>query len=108
MASSKERRPGGLTDLSENATRDISAALNGLLADVFALYLKTQNFHWQWVVPIFATIIFFSMSKPIRSSKSRIQLPSGRASLAAPRYVRSDKSQERNVLQTTTRPSSIR
>lgn len=34
------------TDLGANATRDIAAALNGLLADVFALYLKTKNFHW--------------------------------------------------------------
>lgn len=34
------------TDLSADATRDIAAALAGLLADVFALYLKTKNFHW--------------------------------------------------------------
>jgi starvation-inducible DNA-binding protein len=34
------------TDLKPEATRDISAALQGLLADVFALYLKTKNFHW--------------------------------------------------------------
>ena len=34
------------TDLGANATRAIAAALNGLLADVFALYLKTKNFHW--------------------------------------------------------------
>ena len=34
------------TDLGEEATRDISAGLGGLLADVFALYLKTKNFHW--------------------------------------------------------------
>ena len=34
------------TDLTADATRDISAALSGLLADVFALYLKTKNFHW--------------------------------------------------------------
>jgi starvation-inducible DNA-binding protein len=34
------------TDLKPEATRDISAALSGLLADVFALYLKTKNFHW--------------------------------------------------------------
>lgn len=34
------------TDLGNDATRDISAALTGLLADVFALYLKTKNFHW--------------------------------------------------------------
>lgn len=33
-------------DLGANATRDIAAALNGVLADIFALYLKTKNFHW--------------------------------------------------------------
>jgi hypothetical protein len=40
-------RPWGISDLPADATRDISAALTGLLADVFALYLKTKNFHWQ-------------------------------------------------------------
>jgi len=34
------------TDLSPEAVRQISAALNALLADIFALYLKTKNFHW--------------------------------------------------------------
>lgn len=34
------------TDLGEEASRDISAALNLALADVYALYFKTKNFHW--------------------------------------------------------------
>src|SRR6516164_2556004 len=34
------------TDLSSNAVRDITGALNILLADMFALYVKTKNFHW--------------------------------------------------------------
>jgi starvation-inducible DNA-binding protein len=34
------------TDLKADATRDVAAALRALLADVFALYLKTKNFHW--------------------------------------------------------------
>src|SRR6266478_3838640 len=34
------------TNLGADATRDISGALNLLLADLFALYLKTKNFHW--------------------------------------------------------------
>ena len=34
------------TDLGAEASKDISAALNLLLADFFALYLKTKNFHW--------------------------------------------------------------
>src|SRR5208282_3626641 len=37
---------GTPTDLKPEATRDISGALSGLLADVFGLYLKTKNFHW--------------------------------------------------------------
>jgi starvation-inducible DNA-binding protein len=41
------------SDLGANATRDIAAALNGLLADVFALYLKTKNFHWHMSGPHF-------------------------------------------------------
>jgi starvation-inducible DNA-binding protein len=44
---------GAPTDLGADATRDISAALNGLLADVFALYLKTKNFHWHMSGPHF-------------------------------------------------------
>lgn len=41
------------TDLGSNATRDIAAALTALLADVFALYLKTKNFHWHMSGPHF-------------------------------------------------------
>ena len=39
--------------LSEEAKRDIAAAINGLLADTFALYLKTKNFHWHMSGPHF-------------------------------------------------------
>src|SRR6201993_706181 len=35
-----------LTDLSGDAVVEISGALRKLLADVFALYVKTKNFHW--------------------------------------------------------------
>jgi len=41
------------TDLSPDAVREISAALNGLLADTFALYVKTKNFHWHVSGPHF-------------------------------------------------------
>ena len=44
---------GTPTDLGSEAVRDISAALNALLADVFALYLKTKNFHWHISGPHF-------------------------------------------------------
>ena len=39
--------------LGANATRDIAGALNALLADVFALYVKTKNFHWHVSGPHF-------------------------------------------------------
>ena len=41
------------TSLGANARRDISGALNALLADFFALYLKTKNFHWHVSGPHF-------------------------------------------------------
>jgi len=41
------------TGLRSEATRDISGALNALLADFFALYLKTKNFHWHVSGPHF-------------------------------------------------------
>jgi starvation-inducible DNA-binding protein len=41
------------TDLKPNAVRDVSGALNLLLADMFALYLKTKNFHWHISGPHF-------------------------------------------------------
>ena len=41
------------TDLSAEAVKEISAALNGVLADAFALYLKTKNFHWHVSGPHF-------------------------------------------------------
>jgi len=41
------------SDLGADATRDLSAALNILLADLFALYVKTKNFHWHISGPHF-------------------------------------------------------
>ena len=41
------------TDLKPKATKDISGAMNAILADVFALYLKTKNFHWHMSGPHF-------------------------------------------------------
>ena len=44
---------GTPTDLNAGATRDVTAAMNVILADVFALYLKTKNFHWHMSGPHF-------------------------------------------------------
>jgi starvation-inducible DNA-binding protein len=52
----KQRREGALltpTDLKPEATRDIAGAMNAILADIYALYLKTKNFHWHMSGPHF-------------------------------------------------------
>jgi starvation-inducible DNA-binding protein len=52
----RERRDAPLatpTDLTRSATKDIAGAMNAILADVFALYLKTKNFHWHLSGPHF-------------------------------------------------------
>ena len=52
----KARRKAPLdtpTDLGGNATKDLSGALNIQLADMFALYMKTKNFHWHMSGPHF-------------------------------------------------------
>ena len=41
------------SDLGAEASENISAGMNGILADVFALYLKTKNFHWHMSGPHF-------------------------------------------------------
>ncbi|MGJ7488926.1 Dps family protein [Variovorax sp. ZT4R33] len=56
LAAAKKHRLAPLTTptpLGADATRDISAELNALLADTFALYFKTKNFHWHMSGPSF-------------------------------------------------------
>ena len=69
------------TDLSRQATRDVSAGLKVLLADVFALYLKTKNFHWHVSGPHFRDYHLlldeqadqiFSMADPIAERGRKI------------------------------------
>ena len=52
----KERRKSPMatpSDIRPDAVKDITGALNALLADVFATYLKTKNFHWHMTGPHF-------------------------------------------------------
>ena len=56
LSKAAERRKAPLQTPSHydtNAIRDISGALNALLADTFAIYLKTKNFHWHMSGPHF-------------------------------------------------------
>jgi starvation-inducible DNA-binding protein len=53
-AKTRQRAPLATpTDLKAAAIPDIAGAMNALLADVFALYLKTKNFHWHMSGPHF-------------------------------------------------------
>jgi len=52
----RQRRMASLatpTDLKAAATKDIAGAMNGILADVYAMYIKTKNFHWHMSGPHF-------------------------------------------------------
>ena len=69
------------SDLGQNAVGDITAALNLLLADVFALYFKTKNFHWHVSGPHFRSfhLMFdeqgdqiFAMTDPIAERVRKI------------------------------------
>jgi starvation-inducible DNA-binding protein len=55
------------TDLPPEAVREMTAALNGLLADTFALYVKTKNFHWHVSGPHFRSyhLLFDEQSEQI-------------------------------------------
>jgi starvation-inducible DNA-binding protein len=62
------------SDLKDAATRDVTAAMNGILADVFAMYMKTKNFHWHMSGPHFRdyhvmldeqSVQLFAMTDPI-------------------------------------------
>src|SRR5512133_1638174 len=69
------------TDLTRAATKDIAGAMNAILADVFALYLKTKNFHWHMSGPHFRDYHLlldeqadqiFAMSDPIAERVRKI------------------------------------
>ena len=78
----RERSPLATpTDLSPAATRDVTGAMNAILADVFALYLKTKNFHWHLSGPHFRDyhLLFdeqgdqiFAMTDPIAERVRKI------------------------------------
>ena len=76
------------TDLGADAARDIGAAMNGILADVFALYLKTKNFHWHMSGPHFRDYHLlldeqadqlFAMSDPVAERVRKLGAPTLRS-----------------------------
>src|SRR3954462_4248932 len=76
------------TDLTPAATKEVSAAMNAILADVFALYLKTKNFHWHMSGPHFRDYHLlldeqadqlFAMTDPIAERVRKIGRPTLRS-----------------------------
>src|SRR5438105_6940822 len=72
------------TDLTRSASKDISGAMNAILADVFAIYLKTKNFHWHMSGPHFRDyhLLFdehadqlFAMTDPIAERVRKVGGP---------------------------------
>jgi starvation-inducible DNA-binding protein len=66
------------TDLADDAVRELSQKLN-VIADAFALYLKTKNFHWHVSGPHFRDyhLLLDEQSAPARTGATR-RSPSGR------------------------------
>src|SRR5262249_18698051 len=94
------------TDLPAEGVREISAALNALIADTFALYVKTKNFHWHVSGPHFRTTTSCSMSKASSSRTASIFWPNAHARSAAPRSARSATSRSCSGSRKTTGPTS--
>ena len=72
------------TDLGANAVKDIGGAMNEILADAFALYVKTKNFHWHMTGPHFRDYHLlldeqadqiFAMTDPIAERMRKIGAP---------------------------------
>lgn len=53
LAARRQAANGAPSDLGSETVKNITGALNALLADVFALYLKTKSFHWHVSGPHF-------------------------------------------------------
>src|SRR3546814_14309353 len=62
------------TDLKTNAAKTVAEALNGILADSFALYFKTKNFHWHVSGPHFHDyhLMFHAQAAQILATTAQI------------------------------------
>ncbi|HVV51601.1 MAG TPA: DNA starvation/stationary phase protection protein [Polyangia bacterium] len=76
------------SDLDAAAAKEVGAAMNRLLADVFALYVKTKNFHWHMSGPHFRDYHLlldeqadqiFAMTDPIAERVRKIGAPTLRS-----------------------------
>ena len=101
----KTRRTAPLatpTNLGANAVQDLSGALTLLVADMFALYLKTKNFHWHVSGPHFRDYHLLLDEQGEQISPRPTRLPSACARSAARRSGRSARSPACSASRTTT------
>ena len=94
------------TDLSDEAIEKVSVALNGLLADTFALYVKTKNFHWHISGPHFRDYHLLLDEQAAQVEASIDILAERVRKSAARRFARSATSPSSSGCRTTTRMSS--
>ena len=88
LKSAKENRKADLrtpTALSEKACIDIAAEVNALLADTFAIYMKTKNFHWHMSGPHFRDfhLLLDEQAEQIFATTDAIAEPSRRPGRSA-------------------------
>ena len=93
------------TDLRANAVPEISGALNVVLADMFALYLKTKNFHWHMSGPFFRDYHLLLDERSEQIFATTDDIAERCAKSAAPCYARSATSDACSGSWTTTRTS---
>jgi starvation-inducible DNA-binding protein len=94
---------GTPTDLSPEAAKAVTAALNPLLADAFALYLKTKNFHWHVSGPHFRDYHLLLDDQGEQIVAMTDVLAERLRKLTALRCDRSDKSPDCSASRTTRR-----
>jgi starvation-inducible DNA-binding protein len=96
------------TDLSHEAVKEISQALNALLADTFALYLKTKNFHWHVSGPHFRDYHLLLDEQGEQIFAITDDIAERARKIGAPRCARSAISPSSSASLTTTRNSFLR
>ena len=85
------------TDLSRDAVVEISSGLRQLLADVFALYMKTKNFHWHMSGPHFRDYHLLLDEQSSQIFAMTDDIAERRAKSAEPRSIPSAISRNINV-----------
>ena len=93
------------TDLSDDAVRELSAKLNEILADAFALYLKTKNFHWHVSGPHFRDYHLLLDEQSEQSFATTDDIAERVRKIGGPRCARSGRFRNCRQLKTTTRAS---